>query len=661
MMMIHMDFETFSVPKLGDVGSWAYASHPQADIISNCWAYDQGPTVLWSPLIHPLGSPDLQDLFDYIEKGAVVAAWNAEFEYNIWNLIGVKKYGWPELKITQLFDVQALALSLALPADLDTCAEILQMSELKDKEGKRLMQKLSKPRKPSKNNPHIRWPFDLAQEDYLGYFEYNRQDVVVERDIFYKLKRYMFSIFEQQMWLLTVSMNKKGIPVDVDATDAILDVLNQYESRLTKKLQNITGGEIKTAGQRDVMLAFLQKHGLNLPDLRKDTVAAELNDIDPELPEIVYDILELRQLLARTSVKKFEKLKEMVSSDGRVRGSLRYHNCTTGRWGSSGMQIHNLPRGDIDNPSQVISDIQTRDLDYLSTKYPEIKSTCSSLVRPIIRAEAAYRLLIADYSAIEAITIAWTVGDDVALNIVRSGKDIYKWFATILYGVSYEKVTKNQRKHAKVCLLGLGYQMGTPTFLSASEGYGIYFSWEEGERSVKLYRRTFPKVVKTWYGLEKKALKTVRTGSPQVQGKLRFTLEGDFLRMRLPSGRKLSYPYPKAEMIETPWGDRKLGVTCWQREQKTKKWIRKSVSPGKFTENAIQAIARDLLAEAKLRLVKSGYNVLFSVHDEIICHNRLDFGTLDEMIEIMCKTNQKIYPGLPMSATGFVTERYRKG
>lgn len=658
-MIIHFDWETYSVPNI-NVGSWAYAAHPDADIVSCAWAAGPSPPSLWSPMIHSLDAPEIKDLHHNIKCGAIIAAWNATFEYDIWNLVAHKKYGWPKLKKSQLLDVQAIALTLALPADLATAAMILQVPD-KDKRGKQLIHKLCKPRKPTKNNPQVRWPYDLAKNDYDEFFEYNRQDIVVERAIFEKIKKFMYSQVEHELWLLTLSMNEKGIPVDLKTTDAILDVLVRYEARLTKELRELAGDRIKSHNQVAVLKEILKERGLDLPDMNKATVQANLEDqwsVDAD----AYRILELRQLLGRSSVAKFIKLKEMADAHDRVHNSMRYHNCTTGRWGSAGMQVHNLPRGDIEEPNVVISAIRTRDLDKIIDAYPEVKAVCTSLVRPIIHAEPLHRLLIADYEAIEAITISWVVDHDAALGIVKSGRDIYKWFATLLFaGTRYENVTKEQRALSKVCLLGLGYQMGAPTFVKSCEGYGLECSWEQGEASVKLYRRVFKSVERMWYGLEKNALNTVRTGQPHVYGKFVFSLEGDFLRMRLPSGRKISYPYPKIEIVTTPWGQKKKGITCWRKDQKKNKWMRLPVSPGRLTENAIQAIARDIMADAKLRLAARGYEVLFSVHDEIICHNRVDFGDLEEMIEIMCDTDTNIYPGLPIRASGFVTDRYRKG
>lgn len=660
-MIFHFDFETFSVPKLGQVGSWAYASHPDADIVSASWAKAQDNPDLWSPLIHPVEDPRLDTLFQALKQGAKLAAWNVTFEYTLWNKVACVKYGWPKLRKTQIFDVQALALVHALPPDLDTAAKILKVENLKDASGKRLIDKLSKPRRQTKNNSDLRWSYDDAKAEYDEFFEYNKQDVIVERDIYNRLKSMPYSTFEHHMWLMTLEQNEKGVPVDRDTAHAIVDVLQQYETKLTQELVEITDGAIQTSGQRDVTLEFLLNRGLELPDMRKDTVAEYLENPTVN-DDVVNRVLEIRQLLGRSSVQKFQKLVEMVSDDGCVHNILRYHNSTTGRWGSSGMQIHNMPRAEVEDPGETMALIRGRDLDAVLDKHPDIKGACAALVRPIIKSKPGHRILVADYSAIEAIVIAWTVGEETALRVVRSGKDIYRWFATVMFpGTAYDEVTKHQRNHAKVCLLGLGYQMGAPTFIKSSLGYGIEVSEDEAQRLVQLYRRTFPNVVKLWYGLEKNAIHTVRTGQSRHYGRFSFTLEHGFLKMHLPGGRKLAYPKPRYEQVTTPWGTKKMGLTCWKKKPNSARWARLSIAPGRFTENAIQAIARDILAQAQWRLRNRGYDVLFSVHDEIVAHNRIDFGNLDDMISIMCDTDQTIYPGLPIKATGFVTNRYTKG
>lgn len=661
MEFIHFDWETFSPPKLGDVSSYAYSVHPDADIVSAAWAFGSEDPEYWSPLSMAKYIPQLELLWDKLKNGAKLLAWNVTFEFDIWNNVAVPKYHWPELRKEQILDVQAIALSMALPDALGECAKILGMQQQKDKEGDRLIKKLCRPRKPSKLNPYSRWRYLDARQDYERFFKYNIQDVVVEREIFKRLQKFMLSKFEQKMWEITFDSHCQGVPFDIETIKDIMFILSEYDERLKKEVVELTNGTVKTTNQIGKVLEFLWSEGADhIRDLTKDTVKAELDD-PYDLSEKAYRILEIRQLLAKSSVSKFEKILAMADEKGRVHNTMRYHNSTTGRWGGAGVQIHNLPRGDVKDPKDVISVVRKRDLDYALERYPNIKTACSSIVRSMIEADPVHRFLVADFSAIEAITISWMFNEYQALKKVWEGNDIYRWYATLLYpGTPYEKITKHQRGHAKVCLLGLGYQMGIPTFIESSAKYGINFSQEEGEYMVNLYRRTFPNVKKSWYDLERLAIKTVRTGQKMRYGKLEFSLEDDFLRMLLPSGRKVSYPQPIFEDVETPWGAIKKGLTCWQRKPQSKKWIRKTITPGRIVENAIQATARDILAEAKLRLINNGYNVLFSVHDEIICHNHMLFGSLDEMISIMCDTDQRKYKGLPMSATGFVTNRYKK-
>ena len=649
------------MPKLEDVSSHAYATHPDADIISAAWSYGDRDPDYWSPLSMAKYIPQLTVLWDKLSNGAKLLAWNVTFEFDVWNNVAVPKYHWPILKKDQIMDVQAIALAMALPDSLSECANVLGMQQKKDKIGEYLIKKLCKPRRPTKKNPHIRWRYLDAREDYEKFFKYNIQDVIVERAIFKKLQRFMLSDFEWKMWGITFDSHINGIPIDLDTVKSIKFLLEKYDDRLKKEVAEITEGKLESTNQRDKVLEFLQSEGIDyITDLRKETVTEALED-PYLLSDKAFRILEIRQLLARSSVAKFDKILEMADNNGRIHNIMRYHNSTTGRWGGAGVQIHNLPRGNVKDPKKAISVIRKLDLDYALKEYPDIKAACSSIIRSMIKSEPLNRLLIADYSAIEAVLISWMFDEFHALQKVWGGLDIYRWYATLLYpNTPYDKIEKSQRDHAKVCLLGLGYQMGVDTFIESSAGYGIDFTQEEGEYMVNLYRRTFPNVKKAWYKLEKLAQKTVRTGQTLRYGKLEFSLEDDFLRMLLPSGRKISFPQPKIEDVVTPWGQIKKGITCWQRKPQSKKWYRNSIRPGRIVENAIQGTARDILAEAKLRLAKNGYHILFSVHDEIICHNHINFGSLEEMIFIMCDTDQRKYPGLPMKASGFVTDRYRK-
>lgn len=658
-MDINIDFETFCQLDLRKVGVWKYANHDSADIICLSWSYDDGEPYLWHPTSSN-GDEDLFELFKHIESGNPVWAYNAGFEWMMWNYCAVRKYGWPKLKMTQLHDTMAIAQSRSLPGPLDKCGAALGLDVTKDSNGKRLINKLSKPRRPSKHNPATRWTPELAPEDFAQFYDYCKQDVRSERAIHNRLKAYELRPFEREMWLVTLLLNDKGVPVDVDLVKSLIHLIASLKSDLEHELIDLTNGLVITAGQRDRIIDFIhQESGILLDDLTKDTVAAELENGDPNT--LCRRVLEIRQILSKSSTKKFDRILRMADDDGCVHDILRYHQATTGRWGGTGIQIHNLPRTKVPDVDTAVSLVREGDLELIQMFNENLMDFASAMIRPSICAKPGHVLVVSDFSGIENRVLCWLADDRDALRLFAKGIEQYRWFATKLYpGVEYDDVTKEQRAHAKTCILGLGYGMGAEKFLATCLGYGMDVDLDECRQDVDLYRQVYQKVVTFWYHLHDAAFATVAYGRDTRCGHIGFTLEDEFLNMHLPSGRKIAYYQPEIQKRMAPWGEMKDTITYMGSDPKTFKWIRTHTTPGKLAENATQAVARDILASAKHRLMLRGYNVIFSVHDEIVAHEKEGTKSLDEFNTIMCETNEKIYPGLPIAAEGYIAQRYRK-
>lgn len=656
MKRIHIDFETRSEIDIRKSGAWAYAAHHSTEIICLSWAYRDGEPLIWYPGCSY--DQELNELFLAIEEGWKLFAWNASFEYFIWNMVGVPKNGWPAVPKHQFIDTAAIAMSLGLPASLGLCGNILELDIQKDKRGEDLINKLSKPRRGWTELIGKWWTPDTVLEDFQAFYDYCKQDVRSERAIYHRIKEYSLSQKEQNMWLITLWLNEKGIPCDVENAKLLHTLIERYKEKLNAELAKITNDTITSGGQAQRIKKYMAERGFNLPDMTKSTVADTLNYHD--LPTDLERILEIRQAIGKTSTAKIEKLLSRVDENDMLHDIMIYHRAITGRWGGSGVQIHNLPRAKIANPEIGVWVIQQQDPEIVEMLYDNVMDFAVKMIRPLLKAKPGYRFIVVDYSGIEARMVAWVVRDQDTLNRFKQGICIYRWFATRLYPVTYEQVTDAQRAHAKTCILGLGYGMGWERFLSQCLGMGLQMDEAEARRSIKLYRKVLHKVPQHWYKQYDIAMKAIRTKSEWAYDRIGFEYHDKWLFITLPSGRKVSLFDAKVELCDTPWGDQKLGITYWGEDPQTHKWVKLQSSPGKLMGIICQASARDILADAKIKLIKAGYNIVFSVHDELISHDPQDFGSLEEFSQIMCGIDKRVYAGLPIVAKGYEAERYKK-
>jgi DNA polymerase len=601
----------------------------------------------------------LANLFKTIKNGAELHAWNAEFEYMIWNYVG-NRLGWEPVPLESFFCSMAVANSFALPAHLGNCGDALNLNIQKDKRGNYLINKLSKPRKPSKTNPAKRWTYETATEDYESMYDYCNQDVRAEKAITEVMPVQYLLPQERELWLMTIRMNENGIPIDADTVKNIVDIIDQYKDQRTQDLRRITNDFIQTHGQRDKILTWLEEHNCVLPDCTAPTITAALSNSN--YSGYVKEVLLIRQELSKTSTKKLNRILESLDKNNYIHDILFYHRASTGRWGGKNFQLHNLPRIAVADPELVVELVAERNLKLFQLFYDNPLKVGSAMLRPIIKAKPGYHFKVADFASIENRKTCWLAGDEHSLELFRQGKDQYKWFATKLYkGVTYEDVTKYQRTVSKTAILGLGYGMGVEKFFAVCKSYGLDITIEQANVIIDTYRSTYKKIKTLWFKLYKAAMQCIETGVKTKYNYIKFERDTDFLYMVLPSGRKVSYYKPKIEMCNTPWGKKTKTITFWGISSGTRKWAKQKLIRGTLTENAAQASSRDILATAKLRLIAAGYNVIFSVHDEVISHDRQDFGSLKEFNSIMEKTDSNIYPGLPIKAEGFIINRYKKG
>lgn len=663
MLSVHLDFETRSLVDVKETGPWRYSTDPSTVPLCLCYTIDNEPvrTITFDDFNNVYDifgdqyyTQDMQKLYELaLDETAIFKAHNSMFEYCMWNNVLAEKYGFPEIKDLKRWDCTAAkAASHALPRSLGECSLALKLSENKDETGKRVMLQLSKPRKPSKNDPSI-WVSD--KEKFNTLYDYCRQDVVVERAIDLSLPN--LSKQEKAIWELDQKINSRGVKIDTKALDIALKFITAFKERLNVELQDLTSGAVDKATETKRMTDYLRSH-IPITDLRKSTVEDWIKKTDnPKLKRV----LEIRAQGGKSSTAKLESIKSRVCNDGRVKDILVYHGATTGRWAGAGIQVQNFPRGTGYNSDLVLECLLYNDLDTFEMMYPDVINAISAGLRGFIISEEGFDFVTADFSQIEARVVMMLAGCKSGIEDFRHGRDIYLSLAQEIYKRPLTKKDKDERQLGKVGVLGCGFQMGAARFKEhAKNQAGLVISDELAEKTVKTYRETYPEVVKFWYAQERAAiLATKNPGRLYEEGPIRWKVQGNFLYCKLPSGRCLAYLDPQIKVIKTKWDTDKESLTFMAVNGLTKKWEREHTYGGKLVENIVQATARDLMANGMLNVEKAGYKIVMTVHDEVISEAPEGFGSVEDFEKIL-STPPEWAKDYPIKAEGWRGKRYRK-
>ncbi len=634
---MRIDFETFSEADIQSVGAWCYAAHPTTEVI--CMAYAEGEESprLWLPG-DPL--PDFVRAFEWDPEGGTLHAWNSFFERCIWHLT----LEWSEVPLSQWHDTMALSQAMSLPRKLESCGSALELSQekQKNKRGSYLIQRLSKPYRGER----CRDP-ELLEE----FYEYCQQDVVAEREIGNRLRP--LTKKERKVWELDQLINIRGLPIDENSVDNAINIFDQEYKRLTKRLKELTGLE-NPASQKQ----FLSWAKKNVTKKIENLQQATLKPLIKKYSGDIKEALVKRLSIARTPIKKYQSIKNKIAPDGRLHGALIYCGAArTGRWASGGVNFQNLPRPSIDDTESCIDLFKHRDPELLEMLYDDTLEALSSSIRGMVSASSGKRLIIADYSAIEARVLAWVADQEDVLEVFRGDGKIYEHTASQIYDKPVKDISKPERFLGKVATLALGYQGGVRAFQVMAENYGKEIKEEDAEKIKSSWRERNKNIVQLWGIAQDTALSAVRHPGKGfvVKKMLRFKVEDNFLCIRLPSGRQLAYYDPEIE--EGKYGNDQ--VSYMGTNTYTRKWERLSTYGGKLVENIIQAISRDLMAEAMLRVESAGYPLILTVHDELVAEVDENLGSLEEFCRLIC-----VLPGwakgLPITADGFECKRYRK-
>lgn len=639
-----LDLETFSSADLPRGGVKKYTEAPDFEILLMSYAWDGGPVQLWD--FTQSGPPDwLAPAL--LDPAITKIAWNVSFERNCLNAaLGI--YTPPE----QWRDAMTIAAMNGLPMSLDAAGAALQLQQQKLATGKALIRYFCTPCKPTiSNKGRIRNLPEHAPDKWELFKEYCVRDTAVEQTIYDRLASFPVPEWERRLEALDAHINERGVLVDMELAESAVAIDERSRAQNVAEMQEVTG--LDNPGSVAQLKSWLATKNVNVDSLNKATVSELLGTVtDPATRRV----LELRQLTGKTSTKKYQAILDAACADHRIRGLLQYYGAArTGRWAGRRVQLQNLAQNHLDNIGTVRELVRSRDLETLELAYDSVPDVLSQLIRTALIAKPGCTFLVADYSAIEARVVAWMAGEQWRMDVFAQGGDIYCSSASQMFHVPVVKhgVNGHLRQKGKIAELACGYGGGVGA-LKAFGADKMGLSEDEMQTIVQHWRRASPTIPRFWSATERAARSALahpgKTFSVQPCG-VKYRRDADALRCKLPSGRILSYWH--ADLGQDGH------LYYMGQNQTTRKWERTETWGGKLVENIVQAVARDCLAVALLRLDDAGFQTLFTVHDEVIVEEPQGCRTWQDVAEIM---GQPIdwAPGLLLRGDGYETPFYMK-
>ena len=648
MKKLSCDIETFSDVDLIRCGVYKYADSPDFEMLLFAYAADDGDV----HIIDIAGGEELPEkIIQAIKSDTVVkTAYNAQFER-----VCLSRYlKLPEgeyLNPQSWYCTAVQAAELALPLSLADVGSVLGLERQKMTEGKELIKYFCVPCKPTKSNGNRtrnRPCHDINK--WETFKKYCMRDVDVERQIADKLKMYPIRDEEHRLYVLDQIINDRGVLVDSELAEQAVKLNSIQTTVAVEQAYMITG--LENPNSVTQLKQWLKEKGVEIESLSKKSVKSLADETDGDVSEM----LKLRLLMAKTSVKKYEAVIRSVCSDNRVHGMMRFCGANrTGRWSGNILQPQNLPQNHLPDLTLARDIVKDGDFEMLDMMFGNVPNVLSELIRTILIPKPNHRFIVADFSAIEARVLAWIAGEQWRIDTFKNGGDIYCASASKMFKVPVEKhgVNGELRQKGKISELACGYggSVGALKNMGAVE-MGVQENELQG--LINAWRNANPHIVRFWYEVGNAAMKAIKEKTTVPLGKLVFAYERGILFIRLPSGRRLSYIKPRI-------GTNRFGgdSITYMGINSAKKWDRLETFGGKLTENIVQGTARDLLANALINAANAGYDTVFHVHDEIICEVPNGYGSVDELCRLMCiKTDWA--DGLPLNADGFECEYYKK-
>ena len=642
--VLSADIECFSDVDLIKCGVYAYADSPAFEILLFAYSFDGGETQIIDLAQGEKFPAEVEDaIFDV---SVTKTAYNANFERTC-----LSKYFGRYIPPESWHCSAVQAAMLALPRSLEDVGRVLGLDEQKMKEGKELIRYFCVPCKPTKaNGGRTRNLPCHAPEKWELFKTYCKRDVDVEKSIRRKLHNFPIPESEMELYRLDQRINDRGVLVDMKLVRNAVSCERLHKEVVTKRAYELTGLENPNSVAQ--LKGWLGDMGMEAESLSKKAVAEMIAETDGEVEEL----LRLRLLMAKTSVKKYEAMERSVCSDGRVHGLLQFYGANrTGRFAGRLVQIQNLPQNhlpDLELARDLVKQGRFEDIELLYDSTPNV---LSELIRTAFIPKPGCRFVVADFSAIEARVMGWLSGEEWVLDVFRGDGKLYEMTASRMFGIPMAEIGKGSSERAKGKVASLACQYGGSTGALVSMGaLDMGLTEEELPPLVAAWRKANPHMVQFWWDVDAAVIKAVTEKQKTKVGKIIFEYKSGILFITLPSGRKLSYVKPR--MAVNRFG--RDGLT-YEGISENKKWSRIETYGPKLVENIVQGTARDLLAEAMLRVEKKGYPIVMHCHDEIIAEVPEGIGSVDEMCEIMA-IQPKWAEGLPLRADGYSCSFYQK-
>lgn len=651
MYKLHIDIETYSSLDLKTVGIYKYVESIDFEILLVAYAFDDEPIKIID-LANGEVMPDelIKGLSDPLEEKH---AHNAAFERQAF-----KQYGY-DIPISEWRCSMIKAAYCGFPLSLEALSKAMKLGDKgKSSTGKALIKYFTMPCKPTKvNGQRLRNLPEHDPDKWEEFKLYCINDVEAERGVGDKLSDYDIPETERLNYILDQEINDRGIEIDLSMAKEAYKMDVKHSAILAGQMKKLTGVENPNSPAQ-LKKWLSDATGENITTLAKDTIDPLIKKTGPGL---VSDVLELRKKLGKTSTKKYATMLSCACDDNRARGLFQFYGANrTGRWAGRLIQMQNLPQNHLGDFLEGAREmVAAGDYDLATMLYDDISSVLSQLIRTTFVAKKDHIFAVADFSAIEARVIAWLAGEQWRLDVFNSHGKIYEASASMMFGVPIEEVTKGSdyRAKGKVAELALGYQGSVGALSKMDTNNDI--DEAEKPRIVKKWRAKSPAIVEMWGDIEAAAKRAIKTWGSIHYKSLIFEYNGKALTIQLPSGRKLFYQSPSFTINKF----KQESIKYRGMDQTTKQWVYVDTYGGKLVENIVQAIARDLLAEAMLRLDTCyGYHIVMHVHDEAVCEIPLN-GREEKNLHHMCEFMSENPPwakDLPLAADGYTTPFYKK-
>ena len=643
MRTLSIDIETYSSVDLAKSGVYRYAEAPDFEILLFGYSVDAGPVQVVDFACGEKIPKEIQQAI--LDNNVTKWAFNAQFER-----ICLSKYFGIHLAPDSWRCTMVWSAYLGLPLSLEGAAIVTGADKKKLTKGKELIRYFSVPCKPTvTNGGRTRNLPEHAPEKWNSFKAYNLRDVEVELSIQEKLQKFPMPEEEWNNYILDQQINDRGIQLDLELVKKAIQCDEKVREELTSRLKELT--DLDNPNSVVQMKSWLSEKGLETDSLDKASVKALLK----EAPEHLSEVLELRQLLAKSSVKKYTAMENAVCTDGRARGLLQFYGANrTGRFAGRLIQVQNLPQNHLSDLEQARRLVRGGHFDALEILYDSIPGVLSELIRTAFVPKKGYKFIVADFSAIEARVIAWLAGETWRNEVFATHGKIYEASASQMFKVPLEEVTKGSplRQKGKIAELALGYG-GSVGALKAMGALDMGLTEEELKPLVYAWRNANPNIVRLWWDVDRAVKEAVTERCRTETHRIRFEYRSGMLLIWLPSGRQLTYVKPRIGI--NSFGSE---AVTYEGVGATKKWERIESYGPKFVENIVQAISRDLLCHSMRKLDEAGLNIVMHVHDEVVLEVPLEICVQD-----VCVLMGQVPPwahGLLLRADGFECDFYKK-